>query len=271
MPRTNGSITKKDLMLFYAIDVSGSMDGTKIAVVNRAMEDNVKLLREIADEHAELNVRIAVLTFANRAEWRTSTGPVPVKDFHWRNITETGGGTVFSGFIEELDLKLHRNEFLRSDLGCYEPIIIFIGDGGPTDADWQSLLSEKCRSNANLKNARKIAIAIDDGDEANSDGMRRALTDLVGSESAVIETKDLNELKKKIIALSASSLAITVQTTLYNNTGNADDIIRNADNIPDDYFDTVFDRAAKHRTAEKRQPNVGDWVADWDDKDWGMS
>ncbi|MBQ7826800.1 MAG: hypothetical protein IJ386_00870 [Clostridia bacterium] len=268
MPRTNGSITKKDLLLFYVIDVSGSMDGTKITVVNRSMEDNVKLLREIADEHPELNVKIAVLTFANRAEWRTSTGPVSVKKFFWKSITETGGGTVFSGFIEELDQRLHRTDFLKSEFGCYDPVIIFISDGAPTDADWQKLLSEKCENNAHLKNAKKIAIAIDDGDEVNSGSMREALRELVGSDSAVIEATSHEELKKKIIAVSASSLAITVQTHLLYNTGNADDIIKNAGNIPDEYFEKIMERKAKPRTADQRQPNVGDWVGDWNDKEW---
>lgn len=268
MPSTNGSISKKDLVIFYVIDVSGSMDGEKITAVNSSMEDNVRMLRSISEEYAEISVKLAVLTFANKARWLTPGGPESIKDFHWKRIEKTGGGTVFGNFIEELESKLHSSEFLKSGLGLYMPVIIFISDGGPTDEGWREILADKLQANPWLRDARKIAIALDDGDSgSDAKEMRAALTELVGSSSAVIDLKNLEKLKEQVTSVSCASLSITVQSRLLRDSYSAADIIRNAGNTPQEIFADSLDRIGNNKNTFARNRNEPE-PGDWNDEDW---
>ena len=73
-----------------------------------------------------------------------------------------------------------------------------MSDGEPND-NWEKELNSIKQNNKWFQAARKIAIAI--GEDANIE----ILTKLVGSNEAVIQTNDLETLKRMIIAVSVSA------------------------------------------------------------------
>lgn len=54
---------RKDLSIFYVLDSSGSMAGEKIAKLNRAMEETITALKDVAKTNSDARVKAAVMKF----------------------------------------------------------------------------------------------------------------------------------------------------------------------------------------------------------------
>ena len=55
-------VSRKSLVIFFLIDTSGSMKGTKMGELNTAMEELMPEIRSIGE--ADTDIKIAVLTFS---------------------------------------------------------------------------------------------------------------------------------------------------------------------------------------------------------------
>lgn len=186
---------RRVMTLFYVVDTSGSMYGRKIGTVNNAMEEAIQSdLPEISAANDDAEIRVAILKFSTDCEWITpQSGPVPIEDLFWNDLV-AGGLTDLGHACHELNQKLSRTEYLKSQTGAYAPVILLFSDGGPTD-DWQSGLRELKQNNW-FKHAIKIAIAVDD------DADKQVLAEFTGTPEAVIEAKDKNTLKALIRKVS---------------------------------------------------------------------
>ena len=113
---------RKVMILFYLIDTSESMRGSRIKSVNSAMKECQGLLKEISQANDDSEIRIAVLQFSSGCSWITpQKGPVQLEEWYWENL-QPGGITDFGAALLELDKKLSRNEFLNSQTGAYAAI-----------------------------------------------------------------------------------------------------------------------------------------------------
>ncbi len=185
---------RRVMTLFYLVDTSGSMAGSRIGTVNAAMEECIPLLKEVAQANDDAEIRVAILQFSNGASWITpQSGPVGLEDIIWNDL-QAGGLTEFGAALNELDRKLSRNEYLKSQTGAYAPVILLLSDGGPTD-NWEPALNQ-IKNNNWFKHAIKIAIDI----ESESD--RYVLEKFTGNSEAILDAKDTNSLKKMIHKVS---------------------------------------------------------------------
>lgn len=185
---------RKVMTLFYLVDTSGSMTGTRIGTVNAAMEECIPLLKEVAQANDDAEIKVAILQFSSGNSWITPpSGPVGIEDIIWNDL-QAGGMTEFGGALLELDKKLSRKEYLKSQTGAYAPVILLLSDGGPTDA-WQEGLA-KIKQNNWFKHAIKIAIDIESGSD------RSVLAEFTGNPEAILDAKDTATLKKMIHKVS---------------------------------------------------------------------
>ena len=185
---------RRVMTLFYLVDTSGSMAGSRIGTVNAAMEECIPLLKEVAQANDDAEIRVAILQFSNGASWITpQSGPVGLEDIIWNDL-QAGGLTEFGAALNELDRKLSRNEYLKSQTGAYAPVILLLSDGGPTD-NWEPALNQ-IKNNNWFKHAIKIEIDI----ESESD--RYVLEKFTGNSEAILDAKDTNSLKKMIHKVS---------------------------------------------------------------------
>lgn len=185
---------RKVMTLFYLVDVSGSMGGTRIGTVNSAMEECIPLLQEVAQANDDAEIKVAILQFSSGCSWITpSSGPIDLDDLVWNDL-HACGITDFGAALLELNNKLSRNEFLKSQTGAYAPVILLLSDGGPTD-NWEDALN-KIKANNWFKNAIKIAIDIESGSE------RSVLAAFTGNPEAILDAKDKSTLKKMIHKVS---------------------------------------------------------------------
>ena len=188
---------RKVMTLFYLVDTSGSMTGEKIGQVNAAMEECIPLLREVAQANDDAEIKVAILQFSSGCSWITPmSGPVGLDDIIWNDL-KAGGMTEFGDALKELDKRLSRNEFLKSQTGAYAPVILLLSDGGPTD-NWESGLNQ-IKQNNWFKHAIKIALDIQiEGSMSD----RNVLTQFTGNPEAILDVKDTATLKKMIHKVS---------------------------------------------------------------------
>ena len=122
-------IAKKSMVLFFVIDCSGSMSGSKIGTVNSVMEELIPEIRDIGG--ADADIKLAVLKFSGGCEWMYDA-PVSIDEFEWKPL-EAENVTDLGAALTELASKLSRNEFMKSPSLSFAPVMILMSDGYPTD------------------------------------------------------------------------------------------------------------------------------------------
>ena len=194
------AIPRKTMTLFFLIDTSGSMAGSKIGAVNAAIEEVLPELKDISAANADAEVKIAALEFSHTANWITVGGPLPVNSFLWRHLN-AGGVTALGDACKKLNDALSTKTFMREAVGSFAPAIFLLSDGEPTD-DFAAALGELKKNNW-FKAAIKAAVAI--GDDAN----KTKLADFTGTPEAVLEVHNGAELRKmvKFVSVRASQVA----------------------------------------------------------------
>lgn len=230
---------RRVMTLFYIIDTSESMNGTRIGTVNSAMEECQELLKEIAKANDDAEIRVAVMQFSSGCTWITPvSGPVELDNWVWSDL-KAGGITDFGAALLELDKKLSRKEFLKSQTGAYAPVILLFSDGGPTD-NWEKGLNQLKQNNW-FKHAIKIALDI----EKSSD--REVLEAFTGNSEAILDAKDQQTLKKMIhkVSVRASEFqSHSKQSTDTISTAEEDsvDIVKNVvDEMKNESDETIAD------------------------------
>ena len=149
----NESIPRRKMTLFFVIDTSGSMIGSKIGSVNDAIENVLPMIGEISDENPDAEINVAALEFSTGTRWLYDE-PKDAKEFIWQQV-EAEGLTSLGEACQELNKKLSRSGFMSSPSGCFAPAIILLSDGGPTDNFDGGL--QVLQGNSWFKNAIKIA------------------------------------------------------------------------------------------------------------------
>lgn len=236
---------RKVMTLFYLVDTSGSMSGSRIGTVNAAMEECIPLLKEVAQANDDAEIKVAILQFSSGCSWITpASGPVGLEDIIWNDL-QAGGMTEFGGALLELDKKLSRNEYLKSQTGAYAPVILLLSDGGPTD-QWESGLN-RIKQNNWFKHAIKIAIDI----ESSSD--RSVLAQFTGNPEAILDAKDTATLKKMIHKVSVRA------SEFQSHSKQSSDVITS----PEEDAADIVNAVAKDVTEDTRNGVSSD------DNDWG--
>lgn len=190
-------IPRKTMLLFFLVDTSASMAGDKIASLNEGIRDVLPDLRDISNDNADAQIKIAVLDFSSGTEWITD-GPQPLDGFEWRNLRADGVTDLGEAFTE-LNEKLSETAFLQDAAGCYAPVIILISDGAPTDNYRKGL--DALQANRWFQAAIRIALAVDGADE-------HVLAEFTGSTDMVIPISNKAMMNRMIRFVSVTSSRI---------------------------------------------------------------
>lgn len=191
-------VARRTMTLFFLVDTSGSMDGSKIGTLNSAIEEVLPEICKLSGENADAAIKIAVLEFSSGARWITPA-PMDAKDFQWNDLN-ADGLTDFGEMCKMLNEKLSRKAFMSDVAGSYAPAIFLLSDGEPTD-DYQKELG-KLKENNWFKKAIKVAVAI--GEDANKD----VLAEFTGNKEAVITVHTPEALTKMIRFVSVTASQI---------------------------------------------------------------
>jgi len=193
-------IPRRTMVLFFIVDTSGSMEGSKVGAVNTAIREVIPEIRDVSNENADALIKIAVLEFSSGAKWLTTNGPVDANDYNWTNL-DAAGTTDFGAACRALNEKLSTKAFMAEATGSFAPALFLLSDGEPTD-DWQKGL-DLLKQNNWFKAAVKVAIAM--GDDANKDVLKA----FTGTSETVLEVHTPAMLIKmiKFVSVRASQVA----------------------------------------------------------------
>ena len=207
-PLSATSVSKKSLVIFFLIDTSGSMRGTKMGELNTVMEELIPEIRRVGE--ADTDVKLAVLTFSTDVKWMYSQ-PINIEDFEWTRLNADGVTSMGAAF-KELSVRMSRNSFLNSPSLSFAPVIFLMTDGYPSD-DYQAGL-KALQSNSWYKFGLKAALGI--GQEANDD----MLAEFTGTKDTVVHAYSGGQLAQmiKVVAVTASQIG-SKSMTLSNETG----------------------------------------------------
>lgn len=197
-------VPRKVLTLFYLVDTSGSMSGSKIAALNTAVRETLPIIEEISATNSDSKIKIAVLEFSSGCEWMYPT-PREIEDFEWIDLV-AGGLTSLGEAYENLSQKLsHSHGFMQEATGSFAPVILLLSDGVPTDDAEHGL--QKLKANKWFNVATKVAIAI------GNDTRTQSLIDFTGNDEAVLTVHTIDELKKMIRMVSVTASRVNSKTT----------------------------------------------------------
>lgn len=192
-------IPRKTMVLFFLVDTSGSMSGDKIGAVNEAIREVIPEIKDISDENADAQIKIAVLEFSSGANWLYEK-PIESDQFVWNNL-EAGGLTDMGVAFKMLNEKFSVSKgFMSEAVGSFAPAIFMMSDGAPTD-DYKKEL-EVLRKNKWFKVAIKVAVAI--GSDANVE----ILKEFTGNDECVLTVRSPEALRKMIRFASVTASQI---------------------------------------------------------------
>ena len=191
-------VPRRTMVLFFVVDCSGSMKGAKMGTVNEAIREVIPDLKDISEDNADAQIKIATLQFSSGAKWNVDE-PMPAESFRWKDL-DAEGITDLGEACRMLNDKLSRKAFMSDTTGSFAPAIFLLSDGGPTD-DYKRGL-EKLKANNWFKKAIKVAVAI--GEDANTD----VLAEFTGNIESVITVHSPEALKKwiRFVSVRASEI-----------------------------------------------------------------
>jgi uncharacterized protein YegL len=179
------------LPIFFVIDVSESMIGEPIELMEKGIENIVSSLRQ--DPHSLETVYISIIAFAGKA--KAITPLVDLITFYPPKIPIGGGtslGSALDVLMDEIDDNVQKTTIeIRGD---WEPVVFFITDGKPTDDPSTSISRWKDKY---AKNASMIAITL--GLNADVDILNK-----VADTVLALENTDKNQFFKFIEWISSS-------------------------------------------------------------------
>ena len=179
------------LPIFFVIDVSESMTGEPIELMEKGIENIVSSLRQ--DPHSLETIFISVIAFAGKA--KTIAPLIDLISFYPPKIP-VGGGTSLGGalnvLMDEIDANVNKTTY--EERGDWEPIVFLITDGKPTDDPSQAIIrwQSKYATNASL-----IAITLGLNADIN-------ILNQVANPVLALEKTDKNQFFKFIEWVSAS-------------------------------------------------------------------
>ncbi len=183
-----GNMGARDLHLFFLIDASDSMSyGGKAETLNNAIREAIPHIREVAKE-AEGSIKVHALSFSTGARWIVNN--VDINNFTWENVATKGVTDMGRGF-EMLSEKLTSD--FQGERG-YQPIMILLSDGLPTDKYEEGLNQLK----KTYWGGKAIRIAIAIGSETDMDVLQDFIGDSFRGELKPLKAKNAAELKNYI-------------------------------------------------------------------------
>ena len=209
------SLKKRAMVVFFVIDISGSMHGARIGAVNDAIRNVLPELKKRERGNTAAEIQIAILEFSTRANWRTIT-PQPVSTFQYQDIVNVQGGTNYGTAFAALNEKLSRKAFLNSTAGAYTPLIIFMTDGKPSDMGIYHEELAKLKNNKWFQYSTRAGIAIEEG--ALSPECKRVLMEFTENDKNVYEAKNTVVLAKQIELVTLTGVDFVTQQGSIQNT-----------------------------------------------------
>lgn len=212
--------TGKPLPIFLLLDISGSMSGTKIDVLNQCVKEMIKDFQN--ERMTEVLLKLCVITFGQGGA-KLHTPLSLLKDVDFTDLQASGNTPM--GAALTMASKIINDKEQVSGKG-YRPTVVLVSDGYPND-NWEAPLNEFISGKRTSK-CEKWALGIGDGYDA--DMLQKFLAD---SSRKVFDASVAKEITKffKIVTLSTISRSKSVDPNSIINIEEIEEQVK--DDMPD--------------------------------------
>ena len=207
--------TQKVLNMIFIVDTSGSMRyGGRIEAVNDAFVQMIPQLRKVQDDaRSEFELRIAIMSFNETAEWLVE--PTPINEYDHNEIPCSEWVTYFSRAFAALNEKMTSSAFMEHTGKIAAPYIMFMTDGYPTESDNYQPELDNLLNNGWFANSQRFAVLIGT-DAINSPEARTAVERFVTNpKEGIVNAADA-------VAIAAEVQAKTMHTVVNMTKHNVD-------------------------------------------------
>ena len=204
---------RRKMVLYLLLDVSGSMNGQKVAAVNEVVKDCVPFIGEFSASNPDAEIYVNVLFFADDSWW-LYPAPIPADQFAWKDVGASGG-TDLGSACRELGRHLHRSADLGNPAGAFVPAVILISDGQPNEG-WETDFEQHLMTNRWFLASLKRAVAI------GNDAVIDPLAKFTGSRERVVTVHNVDALKE-VLRLTTKGLSTIGATSSLTGSGTKDD------------------------------------------------
>ncbi len=167
------------------VDCSGSMDGTPIVEVNKAMQTLHKKINR--NSLSRKTTDLSVLAFSNATQY--------IKHYNKQKFYADG-----NTFLDSAYDKLYK--ILKDEKFDNPPIILLLTDGSPSDTYLCELSLKRLQKLKNFKRSIRLAV----GYNINSSDAKKVLLDFTSNNQSIVMTNSL-KIVSKVIAVVTKKIA----------------------------------------------------------------
>lgn len=181
----------KKTPVFLLLDVSGSMYGEKIDMLNDAVDTLLQTLA--ADEAPYL---VSVITFGSRVDCYIEPTSAKEASDRWRNM-DADGMTPMGGALRMAKDIIEDNTVIKGRM--YYPVVVLVSDGAPND-EWKPALEAFIGTGRTAK-CQRMAMGI--GADANMSVLKKFVQGM--TDDAIYKAADADEIPeffKKVTRVS---------------------------------------------------------------------
>ncbi|HMU99350.1 MAG TPA: VWA domain-containing protein [Chitinophagales bacterium] len=151
------------------LDTSGSMEGEPLAELMDGVNQFISEIKE--DDFAVSSVELSIITFGGTVTKVLNFQSVEkiIEDIELSADGNTPMGAAINEAIKLLESR--KNEYKKNGVSYYQPWLVLMSDGAPTDDEIFNLAAENLKQQAENKKITVFAIGI--GDEADLDELSR--------------------------------------------------------------------------------------------------
>jgi len=182
----------KPLPVLLLLDVSTSMQHTKINQLNQAVKEMIDSFS--SNETSEIEIQVSIITFGSTVELYMPF--TSASDIDWKPLSVSGATPMGTAFRMAKDMIEDTNATPKR---AYRPTVILVSDGMPTD-QWKGTLDNFINSGRSSK-CDRMAVAIQQPDT-------RVLDYFVdGCEFPVFKAEDAGQIRDKFKFITMSVTA----------------------------------------------------------------
>ncbi len=213
-----GETVRRTLHFIWVVDESASMSGQKIQAVNHAIKSVLPDIRKIEDGE-RVNILMRAIKFGDKAGWHVGPAPVPIKQFHWKDMDARGGSTSTAQAIELLVDELALDKIGRRNV---PPVVILLSDGYCTDPEkrYNQAINALDKLPWGIK-AVRIAIGIGPDGSYNKDQLDQFISPYLRKEAHLetLPAPDVGRLMEhiKVVSTQAASASASSKSNLQDN------------------------------------------------------
>jgi len=194
----------KSIPVVLLLDVSSSMNGNEITILNKAVEAMIKSFKKA--ETMETFIKLSIITFGATVEVHTKLEEVSKIDF--QPLTTSGATPMGTALKMAKAMVEDKNIFKGRD---YRPTIILLSDGGPNDS-WKEPLDDFINS-GRTKKCDRMALAVGSGADTNVLNMF-----ISGCENPLFYAEDaekiIDEFKKITMSITQRTKSVNKNQTI---------------------------------------------------------